>query len=155
MSNNNLAPDGFNFVQESNGINEYNLKSNGLRVLALSDRSAPVATFMVTYHVGSRNEAIGYTGSTHLLEHLMFKGSRNFNKEKGTAQFRVARHSHHTIFKIKNQNTLQKKRYRITNQTWGYKMSQNTHKERIHQKQKRANITIFRSHSNQNNLHQS
>ena len=85
MSNNNLAPDGFNFIQESHGINEYNLKSNGLRVLTLSDRSAPVATFMVTYHVGSRNEAIGYTGSTHLLEHLMFKGSRNFNKEKGTA----------------------------------------------------------------------
>ena len=74
MSNNNLAPDGFNFIQESHGINEYNLKSNGLRVLTLSDRSAPVATFMVTYHVGSRNEAIGYTGSTHLLEHLMFKG---------------------------------------------------------------------------------
>ena len=39
----------------------------------------------VTYHVGSRNEAIGYTGSTHLLEHLMFKGSRNYNKENGTA----------------------------------------------------------------------
>ena len=36
---------------------------------------------MVTYHVGSRNEAVGYTGSTHLLEHLMFKGSENFNKE--------------------------------------------------------------------------
>ena len=51
----------------------------------LQDTSTPVATFMVTYHVGSRNEAIGYTGSTHLLEHLMFKGSRNFNKEKGTA----------------------------------------------------------------------
>jgi len=51
----------------------------------LQDISTPVATFMVTYHVGSRNEAIGYTGSTHLLEHLMFKGSRNFNKEKGTA----------------------------------------------------------------------
>ena len=25
MSNNNLAPNGFDFVQESNGINEYNL----------------------------------------------------------------------------------------------------------------------------------
>lgn len=39
---------------------------------------------MVTYHVGSRNEATGYTGATHLLEHLMFKGSAKFNKEKGT-----------------------------------------------------------------------
>ena len=51
----------------------------------LQNLSTPVATFMVTYHVGSRNEAIGYTGSTHLLEHLMFKGSRNYNKENGTA----------------------------------------------------------------------
>lgn len=51
----------------------------------LQDLSTPVATFMVTYHVGSRNEALGYTGSTHLLEHLMFKGSRNYNKENGTA----------------------------------------------------------------------
>ena len=32
--------------------------------------------------MGSRNEAIGYTGSTHLLEHLMFKGSRKFNTKK-------------------------------------------------------------------------
>jgi zinc protease len=44
---------------------------------------------MVTYRVGSRNEAIGHTGSTHLLEHLMFKGSEQFNKEEGTAIWNV------------------------------------------------------------------
>lgn len=75
----------YEHIKSSGGIDEYRLKSNDLRVLMLQDTSTPVATFMVTYHVGSRNEAIGYTGSTHLLEHLMFKGSRNFNKEKGTA----------------------------------------------------------------------
>jgi zinc protease len=75
----------FEQIKSSGDIDEYRLKSNDLRVLMLQDTSTPVATFMVTYHVGSRNEAIGYTGSTHLLEHLMFKGSRNFNKEKGTA----------------------------------------------------------------------
>ena len=75
----------FEQIKSSGGIDEYRLKSNDLKVLMLKDTSTPVATFMVTYHVGSRNEAIGYTGSTHLLEHLMFKGSRNFNKEKGTA----------------------------------------------------------------------
>ena len=82
---NNNKFTGYDFVKESAGIEEYTLVKNNLRVLVLEDRSAPVATFMVTYHVGSRNEAIGYTGSTHLLEHLMFKGSRNFNKEKNTA----------------------------------------------------------------------
>ena len=82
---NNNKFTGYDFVKESAGIEEYTLVKNNLRVLVLEDSSAPVATFMVTYHVGSRNEAIGYTGSTHLLEHLMFKGSRNFNKEKNTA----------------------------------------------------------------------
>ena len=82
---NNNKFTGYDFVKESAGIEENTLVKNSLRVLVLEDHSAPVATFMVTYHVGSRNEAIGYTGSTHLLEHLMFKGSRNFNKEKNTA----------------------------------------------------------------------
>ena len=45
---------------------EYTMTSNGLRVLLKQDNTAPVATFMVTYEAGSRNEAIGYTGSTHL-----------------------------------------------------------------------------------------
>jgi len=76
--------EGYEFVKTSGGIEEYKLTSNGLTVLLMEDHSAPVATFMVTYHVGSRNEAIGYTGSTHVLEHLMFKGSTEFNKEKGT-----------------------------------------------------------------------
>jgi zinc protease len=75
--------EGFTHVKSLGGIDEYRLESNGLQVLLLPDHSAPVATFMVTYRVGSRNEVTGTTGSTHLLEHLMFKGSANFNKEKG------------------------------------------------------------------------
>ncbi len=73
----------FEFVKSSGGIDEYRCTLNNLAVLLMEDHSAPVATFMVTYHVGSRNEAIGHTGSTHLLEHMMFKGSKNFNKETG------------------------------------------------------------------------
>ena len=80
---------GFEFIKESGGIKEYNMTSNGLRVLLKQDNTAPVATFMVTYEVGSRNEAIGYTGSTHLLEHLMFKGSRKFNTKKGNSVFQT------------------------------------------------------------------
>ena len=73
---------GFQLIQTSGGITEYRMTSNDLTILMLEDHSAPVATFMVTYRVGSRNEAIGYTGSTHLLEHLMFKGSHNFSRER-------------------------------------------------------------------------
>ena len=75
----------FDFVKERSGIREFRLRSNGLRVLLLENRVAPVVTFAVVYHVGSRNEAVGYTGATHLLEHLMFKGTPQYNREKGTA----------------------------------------------------------------------
>ena len=74
--------EGVSFVRSLEGIHEYRLESNGLQILFAPDPTLPVAGIMVTYHVGSRNEAIGYTGATHLLEHLMFKGSDNFNKEK-------------------------------------------------------------------------
>ena len=80
---------GFEYIESSVGIEEYKMSSNDLTVLLMEDHSAPVVTFMVTYHVGSRNEAIGHTGSTHLLEHLMFKGSRSFNKKRNTAIWTV------------------------------------------------------------------
>ena len=73
----------FELIRSSGGIDEYRCTLNDLSILLMEEHSAPVATFMVTYHVGSRNEAIGHTGSTHLLEHMMFKGSKNFNKENG------------------------------------------------------------------------
>ena len=72
---------GISFVKELGGIKEYRLEKNGLRILLASDSAQPVTGCMVTYHVGSRDEATGYTGATHLLEHLMFKGSTHFNKE--------------------------------------------------------------------------
>ena len=77
----------FDFVQTSGGIEEYRLTANGLQVLLLPETAAPVATFMVTYRVGSRNERAGLTGATHLLEHLMFKGTERFHKDQGTSIF--------------------------------------------------------------------
>ena len=79
----------FEHIRESGGVKEYKLKANDLTVLLMEDHSAPVATFMVTYHVGSRNEAVGHTGATHLLEHLMFKGSEKYNKDNGNSIWKV------------------------------------------------------------------
>jgi zinc protease len=76
-------PAGITFVTEADEIREYKL-DNGMKVLLVENRVAPVATIMVIYKVGSRNEAVGYTGSTHLLEHMMFKGTPTFNKERNT-----------------------------------------------------------------------
>jgi zinc protease len=59
-------PEGIVFVAESAGIEEYRM-SNGMKVLLAEQKAAPVVAFMILYHVGSRNEAVGYTGATHLL----------------------------------------------------------------------------------------
>jgi zinc protease len=80
-----VAVAGFSFVKSLGGIDEYRLDSNGLTVLLVPDHSAPVLTFQVTYQVGSRNEVTGTTGATHILEHLMFKGSEGFNDPKGNS----------------------------------------------------------------------
>lgn len=74
----------FDFVEERGEIRELRLRANGLQVLLLPNRVAPVATFCVVYRVGSRHEAVGHTGATHLLEHMMFKGTAEFNRERGT-----------------------------------------------------------------------
>ena len=63
-------------VSEVEGITEY-LFDNGLRVLLFPDQSKPTVTVNVTYLVGSRHENYGETGMAHLLEHLLFKGTKN------------------------------------------------------------------------------
>src|ERR1700727_1975067 len=76
---------GFSHIKSLGGIDEYRLDSNGLTVLLVPDHSAPVVTFEVTYQVGSRNEVTGTTGATHILEHLMFKGSEAYDDPKGNS----------------------------------------------------------------------
>jgi zinc protease len=48
---------------------------NGLKVLLLENHKAPVISFQVWYRVGSRNEEYSKTGLSHLLEHMMFRGT--------------------------------------------------------------------------------
>ncbi len=52
-------------------VERYELE-NGLTVLLLRDRSAPVAAYYTWFRVGSRHEKPGKTGLAHLFEHLMF-----------------------------------------------------------------------------------
>jgi len=65
-------------VTQVEGISEYRLQ-NGLRVLTVPDPG----TETLTYLVGSRHEGYGEKGMAHLLEHLLFKSSRNFPDIKG------------------------------------------------------------------------
>jgi zinc protease len=49
--------------------------NNGMQVVVIPDRRAPVVTHMVWYRVGSADEQSGQAGIAHFLEHLMFKGT--------------------------------------------------------------------------------
>ena len=51
---------------------------NGMQVVVISNDRAPVVQHMVWYKVGSADEAPGESGIAHLLEHLMFKGTKNY-----------------------------------------------------------------------------
>ena len=55
-------------------VKEYRLE-NGLKVLIVETHKAPVATLQVWYRTGSRDEPNGKSGLSHLLEHMMFKGT--------------------------------------------------------------------------------
>jgi zinc protease len=56
--------------------------ANGLKVILLENHKAPLATFHVWYRVGSRNEEWGKTGLSHMLEHMMFKGTKKYRPEE-------------------------------------------------------------------------
>jgi zinc protease len=60
-----------------NQVVEHKL-GNGLKVLLLKESRAPIVTLQVWYRVGSRNEALGKTGISHLCEHMMFKGTAKY-----------------------------------------------------------------------------
>ncbi|HLF23645.1 MAG TPA: pitrilysin family protein, partial [Burkholderiales bacterium] len=51
--------------------------ANGMRVIVKEDHRSPVVVSMVWYKVGSIDEPKGLTGVSHVLEHMMFKGTKN------------------------------------------------------------------------------
>jgi len=64
--------------------------ANGLRIIVQEDHRAPTAVHMVWYRAGSMDEVDGTSGVAHVLEHMMFKGTKNlkpgeFNKRVAAA----------------------------------------------------------------------
>nr|CAA6830671.1 MAG: FIG015547: peptidase, M16 family [uncultured Thiotrichaceae bacterium] len=58
-------------------VHEYEL-DNGLKVLVKQDNRAPIAVVQLWYKVGSSYEHSGITGVSHVLEHMMFKGTEKY-----------------------------------------------------------------------------
>ena len=62
-------------AQTPGSVGELKL-DNGMRVIVKTDRRAPVVVSMVWYKVGSVDEVNGTTGVAHVLEHMLFKGTK-------------------------------------------------------------------------------
>ncbi len=58
---------------------EYILE-NGLKLIVIEDHKSPLVTFQIWYRVGSKNDPEGKSGISHLLEHMMFKGTNKYGK---------------------------------------------------------------------------
>ncbi len=58
-------------------VYEYKL-DNGLKILVKQDKRAPIAVVQLWYKVGSSYEPNGLTGISHVVEHMMFKGTEKY-----------------------------------------------------------------------------
>lgn len=64
-------------IKKSGNVYSFTL-ANGLQCVVIPNRRAPVVTNMIWYKAGSADEPQGRTGIAHFLEHLMFKGTKNY-----------------------------------------------------------------------------
>ncbi|TEB43990.1 insulinase family protein [Flavobacterium circumlabens] len=69
------------YITNVEGVKEYSL-NNGLKVLLISDASQSNMVVNIIYNVGSRNEGYGEKGMAHLLEHMLFKSTKNLGDIK-------------------------------------------------------------------------
>ncbi len=69
------------YVGTVEGIKEYKLK-NGLKILLIPDATQSNVVVNIVYNVGSRHEGYGEKGMAHLLEHMLFKSTKNLGDIK-------------------------------------------------------------------------
>jgi len=68
---------GITGANAANAVHEYTL-DNGLKLIVKEDNRAPVMVSQVWYKVGSSYEHDGISGVSHVLEHMMFKGTEDY-----------------------------------------------------------------------------
>ncbi len=63
--------------RSNHAVHEFTL-ANGMKLIVKEDHRAPVVVSQIWYKVGASYEHIGITGVSHVLEHMMFKGTDKY-----------------------------------------------------------------------------
>jgi predicted Zn-dependent peptidase len=77
----------FSFPLEGR-VKEYTLE-NGMKVLLLERHESPTLSFYIRFRVGAVDENIGMTGTAHLLEHMLFKGTKTLGTKNYAEEEKV------------------------------------------------------------------
>ncbi len=77
---------GFDFSEIESKITEFTL-DNGMKFIIMEDHSVPMVSFSLLVDVGSADDPKGYTGLSHIFEHMAFKGT----SELGTTDYKAER----------------------------------------------------------------
>lgn len=137
-----------------NRVVERTLK-NGLQVLLVERHQAPVASFVIRFRAGSVDEQVGAAGVAHMLEHMLFKGTRtigtrNYRKERPLLEAidRAARdldaeRSRGTAADAKKLEALEKKLKTLEEQHESYLV-----KDELEETYERAGATEFNAYTN-------
>ena len=92
------SPHGRRPGQPQRRASEFTL-ANGMQVVVVPDRRAPVVTHVVWYRIGGADNIAGQSGLAHFLEHLMFKSTAQAQDrravQRGGAPGRARQRRHH------------------------------------------------------------
>jgi predicted Zn-dependent peptidase len=80
-----LLPSSLFSYELAERVQTFTLK-NGLRLLMLERHLSPTIAIYIRYRAGAVDEADGKTGTAHLLEHMMFKGTRTIGTRNYAAE---------------------------------------------------------------------
>jgi len=78
-----------------NRVKEFTL-SNGLRVLIVERHTSPTVSLYISHDTGAVDEEDGHTGTAHILEHMMFKGTETIGTKNFTEEKQILRRIHDT-----------------------------------------------------------